>query len=59
MLLFFNHTKIDLVLILDKSIFKDKLSGTTLIKLFNNPPPVILAQPLINFFSLILLSSFT
>jgi len=49
----------DLVLILDKSIFKHKFSGTTLIKLSNNPPPVILAQPLINFFLLILLSSFT
>ena len=58
-LFFFNHLKTVLVLIFVKSIFRHKFSGTILIKLFNNPPPVIFAQPLISFFLLILLSSLT
>ena len=33
--------------------------GITLVKLFSKPPPVILAQPFINFFLLIMLSSLT
>ena len=47
------------VLILDKLIFAQKLSGTTLEILPNKPPPVIFAHPLISFFSVSLLTSFT
>ena len=58
-LFFFNHLKIGFILILDKLMFKHNLFGITLIKFSINPPPVILAHPLINFLLFNLLISFT
>jgi len=58
-LFFFSHLKIGLVLIFDKLILIDNFFGTALIRFSRSPPPVIFAQPLINFLLLILFNSFT
>ena len=58
-LFFFSHLNIFEVLIFDKFILRHRLLGTTLIKLFTSPPPVMLAHPFINFFFLSLFISFT
>ena len=55
----FNHLKIFDVLILFKSISATKFSGIILLILSANPPPVILAHPVIRFLSIKLRTSLT
>ena len=48
MFLFFNHLNILLILILDRSIFIENLSGIDLDRFSISPPPVIWAAEFIN-----------
>ena len=47
----FNHLKMLVIFILERSIFKDKSSGVDLNKFSTKPPPVIWAAALIKFLS--------
>ena len=48
--LLFNHLKIFIILIFERSIFKVRFSGTDLNKFSINPPPVICAAEFMRFF---------